>query len=144
MNIITSSVLYSPVSVRIPVRSSRHPLSEVPKAGCSRVYVELGTWFHFQLRPALLNKVTFLGISTTVFRFKLLTISVILKLQTLDKQHQYLLKNFWKCQFLAPTYLPNQKLWAWGLAICVLISLPSDSNALLSVEIIGLCDLAMW
>ena len=40
-----------------------------------------------------------------------------------------------KCKFSGPSLLVlNQKLWGWGLVICIFVSAPRDANARSSSE----------
>ena len=58
-----------------------------------------------------------------------LSFSVVLKVCSLDQQHQYYLSNLVEVQVLRPQLdLLNQKLWEWGQEICVPTNPPRDSD----------------
>lgn len=64
---------------------------------------------------------------------------VVLKVGSLDKQHQDHLGTSYKCKFPGPfSDLLNLTLWEWSLVISVLTSLPVDSDACQSLRITDL------
>ena len=68
------------------------------------------------------------GVAKSCARLSL-SFSVVLKVCSLDQQHQYYLSNLVEVQILGPQLdLLNQKLWEWGQEICVPTNPPRDSD----------------
>lgn len=63
------------------------------------------------------------------------SLSVVLKLQSLDQQQQHHLGTCLKCQFSgSPPDILSQKLWEWGWEICGSSSPAGDSQACSSLN----------